>query len=435
MSERRVLVKACAGQYQRGNKRERSAVLGRFVAASGYCRAYASWLLRWHGKRVRVGTRVVVVGDATTRVRRRRERVYGAEVVTVVTRLWKLVDCPSGKRLVAALPGMVEALERHGELTLPPEVRRQVLTISAATIDRVLASERKQLALRSRSRTKPGTLLKHAIPVRTFADWDEQQPGFVEIDLVAHDGGAARGEYVQTLDLTDVATGWTELAAVPTRAQVWVFEAVQRLRARLPFPLLGIDSDNGGEFINKHLMAYCANEMITFTRGRPYRKNDSCFVEQKNWSVVRRFVGYDRFQGEVARRALDQLYGELRLLINFFLPSMKLVEKTRHGSRVTKRYDRPQTPYARVLASPTVDDHLKDQLRALYATLNPAALSRSIRRLQRRVASLRAVAPPSRAVESVPILLPPPSRRIPTDSTAPTTPTQRSPRSLRVDFS
>ncbi len=168
-------MKAFAGQYQRGNKREGSAVLGRFVAASGYCRAYASWLLRWHGKRVRVGTRVVVVGDATTRVRRRRERIYGAEVVT---RLWKLVDCPSGKRLVAALPAMVDALERHGELTLPSAVRRQVLTISAATIDRVLAPERKQLALRSRSRTKPGTLLKHAIPVRTFADWDEQRPGF-----------------------------------------------------------------------------------------------------------------------------------------------------------------------------------------------------------------------------------------------------------------
>jgi Integrase core domain len=435
MSERRAVVKAFAQQYQRGSKKARSEVLDGFVTATGYSRSYASWLLRWHGKRVRIGERVVVIGDATKRVKRRRKRAYGAEVVAVVTKLWKLLDWPAGKRLAAALPGLVEALERHGELSLRPQVRRQVLSISAATIDRVLAPERQRIALRGRSRTKPGTLLKHQVPLRTFAEWNEHRPGFAELDLVAHDGGVARGEYVQTLNLTDVATGWTELAAVPTRAQVWVFEALKAVRARVPFPLLGIDSDNGGEFINKHLIAYCAKERITFTRSRPYRKNDSCFVEQKNWSVVRRFVGYGRLEGEQQRRALDQLYAVLRLQLNFFAPSMKLVEKTRHGSRVTKRYDRPQTPYARVLASPTVSDDVKNQLHTLYSTLNPAALARSISILQRRLAKTPVGAPPSRAVEAMEIPPPPPSLGIPTAPTAPTTPTQTHPHSFGVDFS
>lgn len=434
MSERRVVVKAFAEQYRKGSKKARSELLSRFVAATGYNRSYASWLLRWHGRKVRIGPRVVVVGDAVAKVRRRRARVYGTEVVRVVTRLWKLVDCPAGKRLVAALPGLVEALERHGEVELRPEVRRQVLSISAATVDRALAPERRKLALRGRSRTTPGTLLRQAVPVRTFSEWNDARPGFAELDLVAHDGGVAHGEYVHTLTLTDVATGWTELAAVLSRAQVWVFEALKALRARLPFPLLGIDSDNGGEFINKNLVAYCAKEHITFTRSRPYRKNDSCFVEQKNGSVVRRVVGYGRLEGETPRRTLDELYAALRLQLNFFLPSMKLIEKTRHGSRVTKRYDRPGTPYARVLASPTLSEDLKGQLRTSYATLNPAALARTIDLLQRRLARNHVAAPPSRAVESMEIPPPPPSLGIPTAPTAPTTRPHRPLLTLRVDF-
>ena len=161
----------------------------------------------------------------------------------------------------------------------------------------MLAPEKKKLSLKGRSRTKPGTLLRNQITVRTFADWQEDRPGFVEVDLVVHEGGRARGDYAQTLDLTDVATGWVELAAVLNKAQVWVFEAFERIRQQLPFPLLGLDSDNGTEFINHHMKRYCDQEKITFTRSRPYRKNDNCFVEQKNYSVVRRLVGYDRYQG------------------------------------------------------------------------------------------------------------------------------------------
>ena len=246
----------------------------------------------------------------------------------------------------------------------------------------MLAPEKKKLSLKGRSRTKPGTLLRNQIPVRTFADWQEDRPGFVEVDLVVHEGGRARGDYAQTLDLTDVATGWVELAAVLNKAQVWVFEAFERIRQQLPFPLLGLDSDNGTEFINHHMKRYCDQEKITFTRSRPYRKNDNCFVEQKNYSVVRRLVGYDRYQGEQDVARLNELYRWVRLYVNFFLPSQKLQQKIREGSRVYKRYDRAQTPYQRVLESEAVSDEHKGKLRAQYQRWNPAELHRQIRRLQ-----------------------------------------------------
>jgi hypothetical protein len=202
------------------------------------------------------------------------------------------------------------------------------------------------------------------------------------MDLVAHEGGNASGDFAYTLDLTDVSTGWTELAAVKNRAQVWVFEALQEVRQRLPFPLLGLDSDNGGEFINHHLKRYCEQEKITFTRSRPYRKNDNCFVEQKNYSVVRRHVGYGRYDTEVELQLLNQLYEYLRLYVNFFLPSQKLLQKTRRGSRVHKRYDRARTPYRRVLDSQQVPEKCKKKLRSQYRKLNPAELYRQIRRLE-----------------------------------------------------
>ena len=265
------------------------------------------------------------------------------------------------------------------------EIDRTLLRISAATIDRMLTPERRKHELRGRSGTKPGTLLKKQIPIRTFAEWDDQRPGFAEIDLVGHDGGVAAGDYCQTLDLTDIATTWTETEAVPNKAQTWVFEALKNLRKNLPFPLLGIDSDNGSEFINKHLAAYCKLEKLSFTRSRPYRKNDNCFVEQKNYSVVRRAVGYQRYDSPAQLQLLNEIYATLRLYTNFFQPTMKLQFKQRVGSKVTKRYDRAQTPYQRVLASPHIAEAKKELLRVKYATLNPAALKRKITRLQERL--------------------------------------------------
>jgi hypothetical protein len=349
---------------------------------TGYNRSYAAWLLNQQGRKVWVHRKVAVVGEVGIGSRRRRRRTYGADVKKVLIRLWQLLDYLCGKRLVGALAETIEALERHGELKLPEELRRKLLSVSAATIDRLLASEKKKLRLKGRCLTKPGSLLRQQIPIRTFADWDEARPGFVEMDLVAHEGGDASGDFAYTLDLTDVSTGWTELAAVKNRAQVWVFEALQEIRQRLPFDLLGLDSDNGGEFINHHLKRYCEQEEITFTRSRPYRKNDNCFVEQKNYSVVRRHVGYGRYDTEVELELLNELYEQLRLYVNFFLPSQKLKEKTRRGSRVQKRYDEARTPYRRVLDSKQVPECYKKKLRAQYEKLNPAELHRNLLRIE-----------------------------------------------------
>jgi hypothetical protein len=295
------------------------------------------------------------------------------------------MDCICGKRLQPILAEVTRKLERFREITVDEHVRQKLRTISPATIDRLLEGERRKQTIKGRSNTKPGTLLRNQIPIRTFSEWDDLRPGFVEIDLVGHDGGDAKGEFVQTLDITDVCTTWTETEAVRNKAQQWVFDALKDIRQRLPFPLLGIDSDSGGEFINHHLYRYCQTEQITFTRTRSYRKNDNCFVEQKNYSIVRRAVGYLRYDTAEELRTLNELYRHLRLYTNFFQPTMKLKEKTRIGSRITKKYDKPITPYRRILASPHVSADNKDTLKKQYAKLNPANLKRQITRLQQKL--------------------------------------------------
>jgi len=220
--------------------------------------------------------------------------------------------------LAPYLEEIVPKLETLGELTLDEETKRKLIGISPATIDRMLVPVRKRYQLRARSQTKPGTLLKHQIPIRTFSDWDEQRPGFIEIDLVSHEGGNARGEYAYTLDATDVCTAWTETEAVRNRAERWVFAGLERVKERFPFAIQGIDSDNDSAFINNHLVRYCTEKAITFTRSRPYRKNDNCFVEQKNYSVVRRAVGYRRYDTPSELEALNELYAVLRLYTNYF---------------------------------------------------------------------------------------------------------------------
>jgi hypothetical protein len=287
----------------------------------------------------------------------------------------------------------VQALERAGELHLDPAVRTKLLSVSAATIDRMLAPDRKGLQVKGSSGTKPGSLLKRQIPIRTFAQWDETRPGFCEVDLVAHDGGSPAGEFCQTLDLTCVNTGWTEMRALRNKAQRWCFAALVDIREALPFPLCGLDSDNGSEFINNQLLTYCDQEEITFTRSREYRKNDNCFVEEKNWSVVRRHVGYARYDTPQELEVLDQLYTHLRLYVNFFQPQMRLVAKVRDGAKVSRRYDSARTPYQRVLASPDVSDQAKAELTATYLTLNPAQLKRDIGGCQDRLLQLAATKP------------------------------------------
>jgi hypothetical protein len=374
MAERKAVTRQIVDRYQKGSKAVKGRVLDELCALTGWNRDHARKALRRAAEppRGRSGSG--------------RPRIYGEEILEPLRRIWATLDGPSGKRLAPFMTDAVEAMERHGELHVDFDVRRKVLSMSAATIDRLLAPERARLQVKGRSGTKPGSILKGQIPIRTFAEWVERTAGFCEVDLVAHDGGESRGEFCQTLTLTCVFSGWTELRAVPNKAQRHVFEALQRIRADLPFPLLGLDCDNGSEFINHHLQRYCEAEGITFTRSRPWRKNDNCFVEQKNWTAVRQQVGYARYQGAEDLGALNELYGVLRSYLNFFQPQMRLVEKTRQGARVSRRYDIARTPHRRLTDSATA--RLTHDLDAEYLQLNPVALKRQIAGVQRRLIEL-----------------------------------------------
>lgn len=382
MKERQSVTAVVAGRYRKARKKDKGQILDEFSELTGYNRSYASWVLRNWGKRIRINSKLVIVGQWGRKKSRDKPRSYDEKVIRVLRKIWVIMDCMCGKRLVGVLGELIPVLEEHGEIELDTGTREKLLKISASTIDRVLAPERKRLFSRSKSRTKPGTLLKHKIPIKTFSEWDDQRLGFVEIDLVGHDGGDISGDYIQTLDVTDVCTGWTETRAVRNKAQVWVFEALKQVRECLPFKLLGIDSDNGSEFINDQLYRYCLKEGITFTRARAYRKNDNCYVEQKNWSVVRRALGYLRYDTPRELEIINRLHGYLRLYTNHFQPVMKMIEKTRVGSRVKKKYDKPRTPYQRVLGFSYGEDEKTEALTKEHLRLNPAELKRQITKLQ-----------------------------------------------------
>jgi hypothetical protein len=373
-------------RYRKATKGEKGKILDEFTKTTGYTRKYAAWVLSQWGKVIVVRTSVKAlrfkVGAGARRPRPGRPPVYGAGFLAVLKELWFLFDCLCGKRFVPMLRGILDTIVASGYLECDQGIREALARVSPATVDRLLAPERKRLMPRGRSMTRPGSLLKKQISIRTFADWSDVSPGFVEADLVAHDGGSAYGDFLCTLTMTDIATGWTEVIVVLNKAQRNVFPGLQRARERLPFPLLGLDTDNGSEFINKHFLHYCEQEHITFTRSRPYRKNDGCYVEQKNNSVVRRSVGYQRFDSPLALEALDALYARLRLLVNFVYPSAKLISKSRFGSRVTRRYDHPMTPFQRAIAHPAIAETAKARLVELYRSLDPVQLAREFHALQ-----------------------------------------------------
>jgi hypothetical protein len=316
--------------------------------------------------------------------KRGRKKVYGPEVIEPLRKVWAGLDFACGKRVRAGMADMLNAMMRFGELDCNEPIRNKLMKISAAAIDRLLGPIRKQLdVVKGRCTTKPGSLLKSQIPIRIGTEWDDKRPGFMEIDLVAHCGDSARGQFINTLDAIDIATGWCETEAVINKAQKHVFAALKKIRERLPFPLLGIDSDNGSEFINDELFRWCGKEKLVFTRSRPYKKNDGCHVEQKNWSVVRQNVGYKRLETEAELELLNKLYEVLRLHTNFFMASVKLESKERIGSRIVKRYSAPVTPYRRVLASEHVSEDSKSKLTEIFATLNPIELRRRIAEFQK----------------------------------------------------
>lgn len=360
-------------QYAEADRKGKAEILEAVIAATGYNRKYAITALRKPVKRLRV--------------LREPKRIYDENVKDVLVTIWKAANQICSKRLAPFLPEFVETLERFGHLRLSPETKAKLLSMSPATIDRLLKEERAKHP-RGKSTTRPGNLLKQRIKVRTFADWNETEPGFFEGDLVAHCGDHVDGSFLNTLVLTDIASGWTEFAPLLRKSDADVTAAMTAIRAVLPVLLLGIDTDNGSEFINEELFAYCEREKITFTRSRPYKKNDQAHVEQKNGNVIRRTVGYDRFEGVEAWNRLMSLYRVLRLYINFFQPSCKLVKKERTGSRVKKIYDRARTPYQRLLESPHLSEESKSKLTQLHNTLDPVSLFDQVGKLQAELFAL-----------------------------------------------
>ena len=366
MSQRskRELLEEIRPRYLKSKRSEKETILDEFVAVTSYHRKYATRILK-HGRPRQSGKK------------HGYHKVYQGEVVVALEQIWEICGRICSKRLHPFLPEMVKVLERCGELQLSEQTKALLLQMSRSTIDRCLGPVRFEHP-HGLSTTKPGSLLKKAIPVRTYTPWDEDKPGFLEIDLVAHCGGSVEGQFIYTLTSVDLSTGWIECLPVRQRTQQAVFEAIQSMRTYLPFLLLGLDSDNGSEFINDLLYHYCLSEKITFTRSRPYQKNDQAHVEQKNWSVVRRLIGYDRLETEAEYLLLQSIYTDLRLYANFFQPVLKLVSKEHVDKKLVKRYDTAATPFQRVLAAKDIPLETKARLTNLYVQLNPVHLRTSI---------------------------------------------------------
>lgn len=314
-----------------------------------------------------------------------RPRCYGPEVLALLRAVWEASDYLCGKRLAPFLPTLVEALERHRVLQVPPRLRPVLLRVSAPTIDRLLRPHRRGHP-RGIATTGPShPALAAQVPIRTFGEWQDVRPGSLQADLVAHCGESAEGFFLTSLVTVNVATGWTECQAVWGKGYERVGTGVHLIRQRLPMPLRALHTDNGGEFLNHILVPWCRRERIHFTRGRPWRKNDQAYAEQKNWAIVRRLIGYDRYTTHAALAQLNAFYHVLRLYWNFFQPLRKLTAKVRRGARVTKRYDRAQTPYQRLLASEVLDEAQRQALARLYQSLNPIALRAQLQEALRRL--------------------------------------------------
>jgi hypothetical protein len=358
------LIKTYRKRYRRAAKGEKSRIVDTIIESTGYCRKHVIRSL--NGK-----------ADVPKKIRRDRMSRYES-IIEPLEELWAASNLLCGKRLQPFIPTLLKTLKRHSEIEVTREQEALLLSIGSATIDRLLTPAKKGLVPKGKSTTKPGTLLKHKIPIRTFADWNEDEPGFLEIDLVAHCGDSTRGEYINTLDMTDVATGWTVCTAFMGRSEAFCLKAIQEVKPSFPFTILGIDSDNGGEFINAHLKRYCERNSITFTRGRAHKKNDSCYVEQKNWDVVRKNIGYARFDTYEQLNIIKRIHNLLGMYQNYFQPSQKLISKERIGPKVKKKYDTAQTPCQRLLSRNDVPKETKKAIRSTCRDLNPVQLLRSI---------------------------------------------------------
>ena len=389
MTTRKELTEAIGARYRAAWKSEKQKILDEFVALTGYHRKHAIRTLN---------------GQAAAAVEeKRRNPVYDEATRQALIMLWEAADRVCGKRLKALLPMLTDAMERHGHIDLDPIVKAKVLTVSAATIDRMLAGTRLQIDGQRKRRKGVGAAIRRSIPVRTFADWGDPLPGFFEMDMVEHyNGPKTDGDYLHTLVLTDIASGWTECFAMRHRSQALVIDGLDKVADDLPFPMLGVDSDNDSAFMTQDVFDYCVARRLVQTRSRAYKKNDQAWVEQKNGAIVRRLVGYGRLSGTDATKTLALLYASARLYINFFQPSFKLKSKTRDGARVKKVYHPPATPCDRIIAHPAVDPAVKEKLVAQFQSLDPVRLLQQIRLAQQALSDIATYGPPAQQAEPTP---------------------------------
>src|SRR6266536_2107280 len=369
MAIRKAITRAQAVKYRSESRTGKSDILDAVCEMTGFNRDYARRALR------------TALTPRVVKPRAPRAPKYDGKVVAALEKCWAVLNAPAGKRLAPMLAELVPLLRRHRELDLDDATALLLVGMSPATIDRRLVAARSKLLVRGRSHTKPGSMLKSRFEMRTWADHDEKTPGFVEIDLVGHEGGNPRGKFCFTLTVTDIATGWTENRTVASKAQAHVFAALTDVVEHLPFPVKGIDSDNGSEFINDQQLRYCQNKKLKFTRSRSGNKNDGAHVEQKNWTTVRQLVGYLRYDTEAELLLLNRIWVLQSLLGNHFYPQQKLTSKVRDGAKITKRYDSAQAPYARTTAHPDVKPLPRRRLVAQHASFNPAAVQRQIQAL------------------------------------------------------
>jgi len=391
MRSRKELTEVTALEYRGAVRAAKGRILEQFCHSTGYNRAYAAMLLRGYGKRRLVSDGSEVLGLHTTKASRHgggRPSVYDAQVQRVLVNVWRRFGYVCGKRLAPVLRRCISSIRHDRFLHPSAKVCGALARISAATIDRLLKPARQKQRLKGISHTRSAGALTQLIPVRTFGDFSAVAPGHAQVDTVGHDGGRASGEYVFSLCLSDVCTGWTERRGVQNRAERWIEAALEDIRLAVPFPLRNLHPDNGSEFINVNLLRYCRSRHLQLSRSRANRKNDNCWVEQKNFDTVRKLVGYLRYSSPEALQALNQLYRVQGLLQNYVLPSQKLLEKKRVGSKVYKRYDQPLSPAERVLRHPQISKEVKAKVRRVRVAMDPLALADQVALLQRRLLAL-----------------------------------------------
>lgn len=367
---KKELISTVKNRYLKTDKEGKGKILDEFCQNTGYNRKYA--------------TRILQVGYDNNRIRSRgrkpRKKIYDSEVILPVIKIWELLEYPCGQRLQPMLAPMADSLIRCNELKISNDIKCRLETISAKTLDRRLKKERTLRRLnKNRGTTRHGSLLKSSIPIR-ITNWDTSQVGFMEMDTVAHNGGDPSGEFIYSLDMTEIYSGWSEQYAVSGKGEIGVAKAIDDIKNDLPYDLLGLDSDSGGEFINWHLVRYCDRNKLFFTRSRPDRKNDNAYVEQKNNTHIRQRLGYGRYDTKKQLGAINDLYrNELRLFDNFFRPVMKIFSKEKINNSVCrKKYDTAKTPYRRLMESKQISQKQKQKLAEIYLSLNPAKLKNII---------------------------------------------------------